>query len=523
MRPTRTLLACSLLVGACSAEYGMNDKDASWGGDADSDVSETDWNSPIDDSDEPPSESEVDFLSLAPDQTDVYVFITNPERGTVTRVNVRTLDVRTTTVGARPSVARVTRDYTTAVVFNQGDATVSILDAETLDQEVVPVRGNLNSMALSPDGRWAALWHAVAAERPDDPAQGGATSFNEVSLVDLMAGLHVPLVVGFNPKAIEFTPDGSLALVVSDASLAVLRLTDDLPVPEFIEVADPLDPPLAEEAVITPDGTWAFIRQFGTEQLTVVDLDAREVSTVPVGSNPTDIDLTPDGLHAVVVSRDAATVSIFDVADPFASPEVLDIPGGTRLGAVAMAPSQLAVLYTTASLVSRYATWDLDSGEIRLRPLAKPVAGIARTPTGDSLLVVHTRADAADGSTEAPYRGKPAISLVDLDDFRANTLALADDVLGIANSNNGRFGYVILEDQPYMEVLDYTTLIFEELPLRSTPVFVGALPDLDPDDGDEPPAWVSQEHPLGRISFYDPDDDAFETITGFELNSAIED
>jgi hypothetical protein len=34
---------------------------------------------------------------------------------------------------------------------------------------------------------------------------------------------------------------------------------------------------------------------------------------------------------------------------------------------------------------------------------------------------------------------------------------------------------------------------------------------------------VSQDHDLGRISFYDPDDDSLETLTGFELNSGIED
>ena len=44
----------------------------------------------------------------------------------------------------------------------------------------------------------------------------------------------------------------------------------------------------------------------------------------------------------------------------------------------------------------------------------------------------------------------------------------------------------------------------------------------DPTDGDSPQAWVSQEHDLGRISFFDPDEGTLETITGFELNSEIE-
>ena len=70
---------------------------------------------------------------------------------------------------------------------------------------------------------------------------------------------------------------------------------------------------------------------------------------------------------------------------------------------------------------------------------------------------------------------------------------------------------------------DYETLLYDQIDLKSTPVYVGVLPDLDPDDSDTPPAWVSQEHALGRLTFYDPDDGSTETITGFELNSRIED
>jgi hypothetical protein len=35
-------------------------------------------------------------------------------------------------------------------------------------------------------------------------------------------------------------------------------------------------------------------------------------------------------------------------------------------------------------------------------------------------------------------------------------------------------------------------------------------------------AWVSQDHTLGRLSFYEPSTDSLDTITGFELNSEIE-
>jgi DNA-binding beta-propeller fold protein YncE len=82
------------------------------------------------------------------------VFIANPDNDSVTRVNVDTLEVRTTPVGREPSAVAITPDWSPAVVFNQGDATVSVIDADTLDTTQIAVRPNLNHLVLSPDGRW---------------------------------------------------------------------------------------------------------------------------------------------------------------------------------------------------------------------------------------------------------------------------------------------------------------------------------------------------------------------------------
>ena len=72
-----------------------------------------------------------------------------------------------------------------------------------------------------------------------------------------------------------------------------------------------------------------------------------------------------------------------------------------------------------------------------------------------------------------------------------------------------------MEGEPYLEILDYSTLIHEQVVLKSLPVFMGALPETNT-------AFISQEHRLGRISFFDADTDELNTITGFELNADIE-
>lgn len=517
-------LPLMLALGGCSAEFALSgeaDYDGSY------DLNDTGGQAPGDtfdlggaDTGLPP-EDETDRLALRPALTDVFVFIAAPERDTVTRVNVQTLAVKTIPVGDRPTVVKTLPDMRRAVVLNQGDDTVTILDGEALQGQTVAIRDNLNTLALAPGGQWAVLWYDPAAD-DGDVDLGGAASFNEISLVDLDRRVHVPVVPGFNPKGVAFTPDGALALVVSDASLAVLDLTEDDPVPRVIAIADPLSAPIAEEVVVAPDGARAFVRQRGRNVVTVVDLATEAVDEVAVGEGPTDLDLTPDGMEAVVVCRAAAELHVLDVADPLSPARVVPFPDTTPLGSVTIGDDGLALLFTTASATNRYATWLTSTDLIELKPLPKPVVSLTRTPDGSSLLAVHPSTDAADGSTPEPYRGKPALSLISMADLRANTISLSSPVEAFANSPDGALGYVILEGQRYLEVLDYKRLLYDEIDLPSVPAFLGVLPDLDTKDADRPAAWISQEHPLGRLSFWDPDDGSLRTLTGFELNSQIE-
>ncbi|MFT4625951.1 MAG: DNA-binding beta-propeller fold protein YncE [Myxococcota bacterium] len=470
------------------------------------------------------AETEVDRLALPPAQTDVFVFIANPNRNTVTRVNVNTNEVRTAPVGRDPQLVLTTPDYSTAAVFNAGDDSVSIVDADTLTSITVPVRDNFNRMVLSPDGRWVALWHDLRLDEGTDPPDG-LQSFNEVSFVELATGVHDAMAVGFDPRSIQFTDDGTLAVVVSDASLALVDLTADLLEPELIELApDELDPPAAEEVVLTPDGTYALVRQRLAEDLLVVDLLARTIERVPVGLEPTDVDLVPDSDMVAVVARGSNEVFLLSASDPLAPADVINLPDGIPLGSVLFDPQgTVGVFYTTASRLDRYATWDLRTDEVRLRTLVKPVTGMAITPTGDSMMAFHTKTDAPDADPDSPFAGAWAISLISLaNDFLANPLRLEAEPTGYANASNGNHGYFVMEGEKTLVRVNYSSLLHDNIALKSEPVFVGVLPDLDDGDGDEPAAWVSQLHDLGRISFYDPDDASLETITGFELNSQIE-
>ncbi len=461
---------------------------------------------------EPPPEEEDDFLKLAPAATDAYVFIANPSRDTVTRVAVPSLAALTAQVGSQPSAVATAADYTHAVTLNEGSDDISLIDAPTMAVTNVDVRPNLNRLALSDDGRWALAWYDPDVESEDPP--DGVLSFNEVSLVELATGTHWPMAVGFNPHAVKWSRDGRLAVIVSDASLAVVDLTAGALTPTLIPIADdPIDAPPAEEIELSPDGAYAYVRQFGADELLVVDLVALTVESVPVGQNPTDMDLSPDGGRLAVVSRGAREVWTFDAADPWSEPEVVPFPNS--YGSVLFADDGTALLYTNASLLTTFGVWDVATGEVTERSLVKPVASMGVSPTGGSLLVFHTLADAEGADETSPFFEAWALTLVDLDDFRTNPLVLDAEPKSFATTDDGRWGFFVMDGQHYLEVLDFESLLYDEIPLPSEPVHLGVLPG-------GTTAWVSQEHDLGRISFYQPGAGELDTITGFELNSGIE-
>ena len=169
-----------------------------------------------------PKSKTISFHAAA--STNVYVFVANPNRNTVSRINVDDLSVLTAEVGVDPSVVETTEDYTMAVTFNSGSDSISIINSSTLEVTEIEVRDNFNQMKMSPDGNWVICYHDADAD--DANGAGGAQSFNEVSLVNLSTHEHTPMVVGFNPRDVQFSEDSSMAVVVSDAYLAVIDLLE---------------------------------------------------------------------------------------------------------------------------------------------------------------------------------------------------------------------------------------------------------------------------------------------------------
>jgi DNA-binding beta-propeller fold protein YncE len=501
-----------LLIGCADYSIGMEkaaNSDSGWGAAAPSDE-----DGRSQDSGDAGSEQEDDFLKLDPAATDAYVFVANTTRGTVTRISVPSLAVVTAEVGKVPSAVVTTSDYKRAVTLNEGSDSVTIIVAETLATVEVPIRENFNRMSLSQDGAWVMCWYDP--DKESAAPNSGVQSFNEVSFVQLETATHLPMVVGFNPKGVKWSEDGLSAVVVSDASLAKISLDAAGLGIKLVELsADPLDAPVAEEVELAPDGKHAFVRQYGTTELLIVDLENFSTSSIPMGANPTDMDLSPDGLRLSVVARDARQIWTIDPANPEAAAEILDFPADSAYGSVLFTGNNAAVLYTTASPLARIAQWDTFTGEVTEHPLVKPIRTIGVSPTGGSLLIFHTLQDDPDTPDDSPFIGEWAMTQVELTDFRDNPLLLPAEPTAYSVTDDGHYGFFIMEGESLLTSLSFDSLLPETVSLPSLPVWLGALPETDT-------AYVSQEHELGRISFYDAESKALDTLTGFELNSGID-
>jgi YVTN family beta-propeller protein len=467
-----------------------------------------------------PPEDEIDFLVTEPTGTDRYLFVANPARDSISRIDVQTRQVDTVEVGDEPTRVVVSADFSRAVAFCAGSDTVSIIDTGSLETVELPVREDFNYLEISPDGRWAVAWFNADAEEADFDIEG-VRSFTEVSFVDTEELVAHSFSVGHNPKQVLFTEGDQLAVVVSDEHLTTVDLTVDpvSPLPVDLET-DLEDPPVIAEVVVSPEGRWTFVRHHGLNIILAIDLATGELGGLDAGLDPTDMDLSEDGLRLYVVARGSSEIRVFDATEPLdAPPTVHATPTTSTLGSLVLVPGgELGLLFTTATLEDRFTTWDLTTDEMTERLLVKPVRAVAASPDGASALVVHTLAD-VEGADDL-FADAYAMTVVDVVSWITNPVGLERRPRRWSTTPDGRYSMFIMDDNLNVGVIDYVTRLVDDVSVPSMPLFLGMLP-LD-EGAEQNLGWVSQDHDIGRISFVRPSDLSVETVTGFELNSGID-
>ncbi len=266
-------------------------------------------------------------------------------------------------------------------------------DTFVLDRELV-LRATIPGMGAAPGTRVSDV--AVGAS--------GATAYRlrggAIEVVDLSRALVTATIVLPEPAD---DVNGRLALTPDGKTLVALTATGVSVAPVSAGTAKPCPPPAAPVGVVAVCGALAdivadnrgraYVSNSDRNQIEVVSLTGRRVeASIPVGSQPTSLDLSPDGNTLYVVNSGAEEVSVVDVVHR-REVQRITVPvrewgdGPERLLSLAVASNGKALL-TTRSFTS----------EFGLRVLQIDLATFAVTGRTDAPTVTEYARSSADHS-----------------------------------------------------------------------------------------------------------------------------
>lgn len=458
-----------------------------------------------------------------------FVYVTVPAESTVVKIDSQSLQVRTVSVGKNPGPLRTVPNQDVAVVLSRGSDSLTLMRSKNDGSDTVTSYATApgeNSLAMSPDGRYALAWFDLSAS-------GGVLSpkqtFQEVTLLHLEAGLEaaINLSVGFRPSDVQFAPDGSACWVVTDQGVSAIPLQVQ-PKPSIVPtvplVRDPLVDAIPDNVRFTRDGKLAVAHVPALRGFRVVDLGSGAITDVPLDGEPSDVEVTPDGSLAVAVLRDQNEVAFVrlpaDVVDPSGIIKVTT-QGYVAGQAVITHDSQHALLFTNASNQKVILVADLAQRTIKVLPLKKAIRSVELAPDGKAALVIHNKVPGTPGPNDTleQYLDKlQAYSILDVQGGYAK-LQPTDAMPGpVAFAPDSQSAYLLLSDVSAgvrsVEALDLVSFLVTRVDLGSPPVAVGVVPSTSQ-------IYVAQTHPLGRMTFVDTSTFRTRTLTGFALNGGI--
>lgn len=468
----------------------------------------------------PPPEKEVESDYEAPVATGRFVWVANPKSGRVAYVDATTLQVRTIEAGNAPTyLAGVPGPGDTTVVLNvlSEDATLLEASGSTIKARTLKVAKQANSLAFSSDGRFAIAW-ADSRKVPGAPRTEG---FQDLTVLDLVAGTSTILAVGYRPVAVGFATGQLRAYAVTQDGVAILELNGAPLVSKNVAISDtPNEDPGSRDVAVTPNGAVALIRRDASPAITAVALDTGNRTTITLPGPVTDLDLSDKGDRAVAVVRSTSQAVVLPI------PAILGAPAtfttvtltGETVGSVALSPGGAkGLLYTNASEAERVSILDLsvDPPPFRTVRLYSPVLAVFSAPDAAHAVVLHDKTAGTDGAAGTPG----AFSVVPI----ANTLPAK-----IVATQAPPTAVAITNDRAVVAERDDRTKVFgaylarmpqlmvERYPLASPPIAVGVVAGAKR-------AFIAQQHPDGRLTFIDLDTGVARTLTGFELSSRVVD
>jgi len=445
--------------------------------DADGDGDEEPWIPP-----------EVEYEFGAPSGGFRYVYVALTHLDTVARVDSETLDVVSIPVGDIPSHLATVHGEDVAVVLNVGSSSVSILRTDGGVDDIVTLTTppRLNRLVLSPLGGSALGYFVLEDPRADDIG-----SFQDMAVIRLTEGEEevINVSVGFRPRRVIFSDDDRFAYVITEDGISVVDLdaaVEGYVAPTVPVTFDPFEEGRPAEVIVSPDGTYAFVRWDGLALVRSVDLSSGELIETPLPGVPTDIDLSVTGEHLVAVIRETSQVALMDVPDGIGDVEALRLVDCAPLtvgSAVLIPGSNRVLVFTNATNQEAIALVNLETGEVQAALLRKAVRAVAVAPDGRNALVIHNRLPGEPLATddfETQLDKRPGFSVLSLESLFVKLQLTEADAGSFAFFPDGASAYVIVADRGSnlreIDRIDLDSFLVTPVNVGSHPVEIGAVP-----------------------------------------------
>ncbi len=211
------------------------------------------------------------------------LYVTDNVSNTVSVVDTVSRSViRTIPVGSNPRGIAVSQDGRRVYVSNNGSQSLSIIDAGSLGvSNTVPLTAHPEQSALSPDGRRLFI-----------PATAPFIGF----ILDTASETLVGSFGEIGGYGIAITPDGAYAYIsnsngtVAVVDLATLIAIKTIPVGSF-----------PHRVTMSPNGQRVYVANVNSNNVSVIDTASNTVvATIPVGGSPWAMDLLDDGSRLYV-------------------------------------------------------------------------------------------------------------------------------------------------------------------------------------------------------------------------------
>jgi hypothetical protein len=476
-------------------------------------------------------EPEERFNFQAPQPSRNYVFVANTALDTVARIDGDTLEIVSVEVGDEPTVVRAWAESDVAAVLNEGSDDVSIIHSgsERIEVVTLPIREGFNALIMAPGGEYALAYLDYTDYAPGDDLG----RFQDVNLIRLREGEEevFNVAVGFRVLEVEFDEEGERAFVITEDGISVIRMDDvrrDTSAQPIAVSSDLSEDALAvdREVEITRDGSLALVRSSVLEGVNLINLRDRALVQVALPGVPTDLDLYPDSARAVAVLKGPRQVASLELGELLEDPEavtLIDVPEGPLGLAAVDFEADLALLYSVTEGSPQITRLELDTGAQVVWDVRKALRGVHISPSGDRAMLFHAAIDTprSNDAADVYLANSHAYTLLDLQTGFTKLQTAPTEPGEFVFSGDNRFVFVVLNDVAaqvrQVDRVQMESFRVDSYTLGSPPEHIGLLPS-----DTLQRIYVSQQHPVGRMTFIDIETGESRTVTGYELNSQIQ-